>query len=130
MMNIFTHWASHARQPSYSWNLTRSLGFLLLILLPFGFVKAQAPGDQTERISLDLTHVTLSSLLEDLGRQTKLHLVYVKGDLSGTIVESFHVHNLPLKEVLEELHRRVPSLEYSIMSSSIGFRLKGPQQVT
>ena len=82
------------------------MAVLLLLLLPFGLLlKAQAPADLTEKVSLDLTHVTLTSLLEDLGRQTKLHLVYVKGDLSGTIVESFHVHNLPLKEVLQELRR-------------------------
>jgi TonB-dependent receptor len=131
MMSTFTHWASSARQHPYCRNIARPTAVLLLLLLPFGaLLKAQAPADLTERVSLDLTHVTLTSLLEDLGRQTKLHLVYVKGDLSGTIIESFHVHNLPLKEALQELRRRVPSLEYTIMPTSIGFRLKGPQKVT
>jgi TonB-dependent receptor len=127
MMNKFTHWAADARQHSYCLNLTGSLGILLLILLPFGVLKAQAPGDLTERITLDLSHVSLTDLLEDISRQTKLHLVYVKADLSGVIVESFHVHDLPLKEVLQELHRKLPSLEHTVMTNSIGFRLKAPQ---
>lgn len=127
MMNKFTHWAADARQHSYCRNLTGSLGILLLILLPFGVLKAQAPGDLTERITLDLSHVSLADLLEGISRQTKLHLVYVKADLSGIIVESFHVHDLPLKEVLQELHRKLPSLEHTVMTSSIGFRLKAPQ---
>ncbi len=132
MMYTFTHWAPSARQSSYCRTLTRTTGLLLLLMMSFGIMlraQTQTPGDLTERVSLDLTHVTLSSLLEDLSRQTKLHLVYVKEDLSGTVVESFHVHNLTLKEVLQELHRRVPSLEYTVMTSSIGFRLKAPTRV-
>jgi TonB-dependent receptor len=131
MMSTFTHWASYVRQHRYCRKFINSLGILLLMLLPSGaLLKAQSPGDLSEKVSLDLTHVPLTQLLEDLGRHTKLHLVYVKMDLSGVIVESFHVHNLTLKEVLQELHRKLPALEYTIMTSSIGFRLKAAQQVT
>src|ERR1700761_8367342 len=120
MIRTFTHWARGVQPLAYC--------LILLILLGnIGTSKAQSGA--AERITLDLEHVSLPGLLDQLSKQTHYHLVYVRSDLAGIVVGSFHVHGASVKEVLEELRKAVPSLEYTIMTSSIGFRLKGADQV-
>lgn len=103
----------------------RTLFCLSWLFLLSTTLHAQTPAGLGEKVSVNLSKVSLVRVLEELSRQSKVHFVYVSEDLSGTIINTFVVDRMPLSEALKELAKKVPGLEYTIMPSSIGFRLKG-----
>ena len=126
MTSKFTNWVYFTQKKLYCPKGAKDCILALLLLVVSGALSAQPPADLTERISVNLSHVSLAKVLEEVATQTRFRLVFVREDLSPVTIGSFVMSNAPLGDVLKELVKKAPSLEYTVMSSSIGFRLKGP----
>ena len=116
------------KSTSIAWvrNTLQKLFCLSWLILVLGTaLQAQSPGGMTERVSVNLSRVSLVRVLEELAKQSRVHFVYIKDDLSGVTLGSFVVDKVTLADALKELVKKVPTLEYTVMPNSVGFRLKG-----
>ena len=127
MQSKCTNWVYNTQQRFFCPVLPVVWCLLAFLLLPpVAALRAEPQNGLSEPITLRVSHATLAQVLSEISSQTKFHLVYVAADLSPVDISSINVTKMPLGDVLKELGKKVPSLEYTVMTTSIGFRLKNP----
>ena len=90
--------------------------FFLLSMPAFIFASAQ-----DIRVNIDFTKASLGSVLNEIGRQTSLSIVYNTGDVNPTQPVSIKASNENITTVMNRLLRGT-GLSYSIMNNILFFR--------
>ena len=90
--------------------------FFLLSMPAFIFASAQ-----DIRVNIDFTKASLGSVLNEIGRQTSLSIVYNTGDVNPTQPVSIKASNENITTVMNRLLRGT-GLSYSIMNIILFFR--------
>lgn len=97
----------------------------LLFMTPFLLVLFVNTYGQTpalgEKVKLDITSASLSTVLDELDKQSNYTFHYIKEDFEKVIVKNYKVQNVTLGEALAMLKKKM-NIEFTVSSNAIFFR--------